>query len=248
MTNINSRLGISLVVAICSLWDANAQTNSLQCAGTTVSRDEVQTVDIALKNDVDFTAFQCDITIPQTVSFVNQDGIIKPSARFAETHKIVETKINDNTLRLIVYSTDNSTFGNDTETLFSYAISAINPDEDSSSQTRISNIVFSQIDDNADALKCIEHIFSDLPNCVEHIFDDLTFNTSVSGIDAVNITELKIYASGMHIIVLSPSDTTLQFTTVAGITSTLNVKAGKNIFDVTEPGMYIVGTEKVLVQ
>ena len=237
MTNINSRLGISLVVAICSLWSANAQTNSLQCAGTTVSRDEVQTVDIALKNDVDFTAFQCDITIPQTVSFVNQDGIIKASARFAETHKIVETKISDNTLRLIVYSTDNSTFGNDTETLFSYAISAINPDEDSSSQTRISNIVFSQLDNSADT-----------PNCVEHIFDDLTFNTTVSGIDAVNITELKIYASGMHIIVLSPSDTTLQFAAVAGITSTLNVKAGKNIFDVTEPGMYIVGTEKVLVQ
>ena len=138
---------------------------------------------------------------------------------------------------MIVYSTDNSAFSNDTETLFSYAISAVDPNEDSSSQTRISNIVFSQIDDNADALKCIEHIFS-----------DLTFNTSVSGIDAVNITELKIYASGMHIIVLSPSDTTLQFTTVAGITSTLNVKAGKNIFDVTEPGMYIVGTEKVLVQ
>ncbi len=237
MTNINSRLGISLVVAICSLCSANAQTNSLQCAGTTVSRDEVQTVDIALKNDVDFTAFQCDINIPETVRFVDNEGIIKASPRLAESHRIIEKKLNDNTLRVIVYSTDNSAFSNDTETLFSYAISAVDPNEDSSSQTRISNIVFSQIDDNADALKCIEHIFS-----------DLTFNTSVSGIDAVNITELKIYASGMHIIVLSPSDTTLQFTTVAGITSTLNVKAGKNIFDVTEPGMYIVGTEKVLVQ
>lgn len=237
MTNINSRLGISLVVAICSLWSANAQTNSLQCAGTTVSRDEVQTVDIALKNDVDFTAFQCDINIPETVRFVDNEGIIKASPRLAESHRIIEKKLNDNTLRVIVYSTDNSAFSNDTETLFSYAISAVDPNEDSSSQTRISNIVFSQIDDNADALKCIEHIFS-----------DLTFNTSVSGIDAVNITELKIYASGMHIIVLSPSDTTLQFTTVAGITSTLNVKAGKNIFDVTEPGMHIVGTEKVLVQ
>ena len=237
MTNINSRLGISLVVAICSLWSANAQTNSLQCAGTTVDRDEQTTVDIALKNDVDFTAFQCDINIPETVRFVDNEGIIKASPRLAESHQIIEKKLNDNTLRVIVYSTDNSAFSNDTETLFSYAISAVDPNEDSSSQTRISNIVFSQIDDNADALKCIEHIFS-----------DLTFNTSVSGIDAVNITELKIYASGMHIIVLSPSDTTLQFTTVAGITSTLNVKAGKNIFDVTEPGMYIVGTEKVLVQ
>lgn len=237
MTNINSRLGISLVVAICSLWSANAQTNSLQCAGTTVSRDEQTTVDIALKNDVDFTAFQCDINIPETVRFVDNQGIIKASPRLAESHQIIEKKLNDNTLRVIVYSTDNSAFSNDTETLFSYAISAVDPNEDSSSQTRISNIVFSQIDDNADALKCIEYIFS-----------DLTFNTSVSGIDAVNITELKIYASGMHIIVLSPSDTTLQFTTVAGITSTLNVKAGKNIFDVTEPGMYIVGTEKVLVQ
>ena len=237
MTNINFRFGITLAIAFCSLIGASAQSNYLQCAGTTVDRDKQTTVDIALKNDVDFTAFQCDINIPETVRFVDNEGIIKASPRLAESHRIIEKKLNDNTLRVIVYSTDNSAFSNDTETLFSYAISAVDPNEDSSSQTRISNIVFSQIDDNADALKCIEHIFS-----------DLTFNTSVSGIDAVNITELKIYASGMHIIVLSPSDTTLQFTTVAGITSTLNVKAGKNIFDVTEPGMYIVGTEKVLVQ
>lgn len=237
MTNINFRFGITLAIAFCSLIGASAQSNYLQCAGTTVDRDEQTTVDIALKNDVDFTAFQCDINIPETVRFVDNEGIIKASPRLAESHRIIEKKLNDNTLRVIVYSTDNSAFSNDTETLFSYAISAINPDEDSSSQTRISNIVFSQLDNSADT-----------PNCVEHIFDDLTFNTTVSGIDAVNITELKIYASGMHIIVLSPSDTTLQFTTVAGITSTLNVKAGKNIFDVTEPGMYIVGTEKVLVQ
>ena len=236
MTNINFRFGITLAIAFCNLL-GSALSNYLQCAGTTVDRDEQTTVDIALKNDVDFTAFQCDINIPETVRFVDNEGIIKASPRLAESHRIIEKKLNDNTLRVIVYSTDNSAFSNDTETLFSYAISAVDPNEDSSSQTRISNIVFSQIDDNADALKCIEHIFS-----------DLTFNTSVSGIDAVNITELKIYASGMHIIVLSPSDTTLQFTTVAGITSTLNVKAGKNIFDVTEPGMHIVGTEKVLVQ
>ena len=237
MTNINFRFGITLAIAFCSLIGASAQSNYLQCAGTTVDRDEQTTVDIALKNDVDFTAFQCDINIPETVRFVDNEGIIKASPRLAESHRIIEKKLNDNTLRVRGDSTDNSAFSNDTETLFSYAISAVDPNEDSSSQTRISNIVFSQIDDNADALKCIEYIFS-----------DLTFNTSVSGIDAVNITELKIYASGMHIIVLSPSDTTLQFTTVAGITSTLNVKAGKNIFDVTEPGMYIVGTEKVLVQ
>ncbi|MGM9811439.1 MAG: hypothetical protein ACI30V_01185 [Muribaculaceae bacterium] len=237
MTNIYFRLGTTLAIAFCSLISANAQSNYLQCAGTTVDRDKQTTVDIALKNDVDFTAFQCDITIPETVNFVDNEGIIKASPRLAESHRIIEKKLNDNTLRVIVYSTDNSAFSNDTETLFSYAISAVDPNEDSSSQTRISNIVFSQIDNGSDAL-----------NCIEHIFDDLTFNTSVSGIDAVNITELKIYASGMHIIVLSPSNTTLQLTTVAGITSTLNVKAGKNIFDVTEPGMYIVGTEKVLVQ
>ena len=122
MTNINSRLGISLVVAICSLWSANAQTNSLKCAGTTVSRDEVQTVDIALKNDVDFTAFQCDINIPETVRFVDNEGIIKASPRLAESHRIIEKKLNDNTLRVIVYSTDNSAFSNDTETLCEQAL------------------------------------------------------------------------------------------------------------------------------
>ncbi|MGN0213653.1 MAG: hypothetical protein ACI4AH_02460 [Muribaculaceae bacterium] len=238
MTRFNIKLKALafMAFATCCLC-SNAQDNYLQCEGSTIARDEHKTVDIALKNAVIFSAFQCDITIPETVSFVDNEGIVKGSQRFAATHRIIEKKISDNALRVIVYSTDNSNFNNDAETLFSYTIAANNPDSDSSGQTTISNIIFSQIDTE-----------SETTNCIEHIFSDLTFNTAVSGIDAVNITELKIYASGMHIIVLSPSDTSLQFTNVAGVTSTLNVKAGKNTFDVPEPGVYIVGTTKVIVQ
>ena len=78
-------------------------------------------------------------------------------------------------------------------------------------------------------------------------FADLAINTTFTGIDAPTINGMKIYASGLHIIVLSPVDTTLQLTTAAGITTKLTVNAGKNVYDVAEPGIYIVGKTKVAV-
>ncbi len=219
---------------------ASAQNagNSLSHLGTTINQDENKEITIALNNTVSFTAFQCDITIPETVQFVtNNDKVITGSSRMLETHKIIEKILDNNTVRILVYSTDNTDFNNESDGLFSFTVAAKEPTQDSVAYTVISNIVFSHVENN-DAETY----------CVEYAFDDLTFGTFVSSIDAASIEQLEIYASGKNIIILSPKNTTLQFTNVAGQTMPLEVSAGKNIFPVEVPGVYLVNDTKLIIQ
>lgn len=216
---------------------AQDSSNHLQCGNVTVVRGEHKTVDISLVNNVKFSAFQCDITIPSDGKYIDNDGkIVTPSSRFADTHQIVEKRLGDNKIRVIAYATDNAPFNDDTSTLFSFTITAQNPNQVSNNETTISNIIFSQVD-NTDSE----------PNCIEHKFNDLSFSTTFTGIDAPSIGETRIYAAGLNIIVISPIETTMTLTNAAGIATQLKVKAGKNTFNVPEPGVYIVGNTKVAV-
>lgn len=211
--------------------------NYLQCGNITILRGEHKTVDVALVNDVKFSAFQCDITIPTDGKYIDTDGkIVIPSSRFTASHQIVEKRLADNKIRVIAYATDNAAFGDDSSSLFSFAITAQNPELESDSETTISNIIFSQVDDSEAET-----------NCIEHRFKDLSFSTTFTGIDAPSTDATRIYTAGLSIIVISPSDATLPLTNAAGVVTRLNVKAGKNTFEVPEPGVYIVGKTKVVV-
>lgn len=212
-------------------------TSHLQCGDIVVVRGEHTDVNIALVNAVDFSAFQCDITIPADSKFITTDGkTISASPRFTDSHCIIEKPIADNKVRVIAYSTANASFSNDSQALFSYKITGLSPEQESNGVITVDNIIFSQVDSNDGST-----------NCIEHHFADLAINTTFTGIDAPTINGMKIYASGLHIIVLSPVDTTLQLTTAAGITTKLTVNAGKNVYDAAEPGIYIVGKTKVAV-
>ncbi|MGM9803222.1 MAG: hypothetical protein ACI308_03500 [Muribaculaceae bacterium] len=237
--HILSVLAIGLA-ALASTIGIKAQTaeNYLTCEGATIDRDEVKNVDVALVNAVDFTAFQCDITIPATLKFVATNGkYIIRSERMGYSHVIEENLIDQSHLRVLVYSTTNAVFDNFSQSLFSYAVAAVNPEESSNSQTDITNIIFSQIDNSGEN-----------PMCVEHKFADLAINTAVSGIASPSVSKMQIYASGRSIIVISPSDTVLNLTNTASITVPLNVKTGKNAFSVPQPGVYIVGQTKLIVK
>ncbi len=235
---------LKYILLICAAWLCNgivsAQDagNSLSHQSTTINQDENKEITIALNNNVSFTAFQCDITIPETVQFVtNNEKVITGSSRMHETHKIIEQHLNSNTLRLLVYSTDNAEFNNETDGIFSFTLAAKEPTQDSEAYTTITNIIFSHVESNDAETEC-----------VEYTFNDLTFGTFVSSINAASISKLEIYASGKNIIILSPINTTLQFTNVAGQTTPLEVSAGKNIFPVEVPGVYLVNDTKLIIQ
>ena len=83
---------------------------------------------------------------------------------------------------------------------------------------------------------------------MEYKLDNLTISSAVTSVEQVAVDHLTIYAEGSNIIILSPSSTTLQLTNVAGVTSPLAVKAGKNVFPMNTPGVYIVNDTKVLVE
>ena len=205
-----------------------------------IVEDKSKDVTIDIVNNVDFTAFQLDINIPDYIHFVaNADGkYITRGSRLTDSHVVTEKLINDLLLRVIVYSTANDAFASGPGNLFIYSVAANNSELDSEGNTIVNNIIFSQVDTSD----------PDGVNCLEYKFDDYTISSAVTSVEQVAADSLTIYAEGSNIIVLSPTSTTLQLTNVAGITTPLAVKAGKNVFPMNTPGVYIVNDTKVVVE
>lgn len=214
--------------------------NHLVCYqdGREVVEDNPLDVVIDVVNNTAFTAFQCDINIPDYLHFVSRDGkYITRGERLTESHQVIETLIDDCKLRVLVYSTSNEPLGADPSSLFIYSVAANNPNLDSEGKTSITNIVFSEVADKGTSVECIEHPFK-----------DLEISSAVTSLDEIGIDKLTIYAQGSNIIILAPASTTLQLTNVAGITTPLHVKAGKNVIPIGTPGVYIVNDTKVVVE
>lgn len=216
---------------------AQSETRMVSYQDDMIVEDKNHDVVIDVSSTINFTAFQCDINIPDYIHFVSQDGkYTTRGARLTESHKVVENLINDNKLRLIVYSTSNEAFKSETG-LFGYTVAANDPNLDSTGDTTISNIVLSQVTDGDQSIECIEHTLA-----------DYTISSAVTSLDEIGIDKLTIYSQGSNIIILSPASTTLQLTNVAGITTPLQVKAGKNVISIGTPGVYIVNDTKVVVE
>ena len=125
-----------------------------------IVEDKSKDVTIDVINNVDFTAFQCDINIPDYIHFVtNSDGkYITRGSRLTDSHVVIEKLINDLQLRVIVYSTDNEAFSKEPSSLFIYSVAANNPNLDSSGNTIVNNIIFSQVDTSDPAnVDCVEY-------------------------------------------------------------------------------------------
>lgn len=216
---------------------ALTETRMVSYQDDMIVEDKNHDVVIDVSSTINFTAFQCDINIPDYIHFVSQDGkYTTRGARLTKSHKVVENLINDNKLRLIVYSTSNEAFKSETG-LFVYTVAANDPNLDSTGDTTISNIVLSQVTDGDQSIECIEHTLA-----------DYTISSAVTSLDEIGIDKLTIYSQGSNIIILSPASTTLQLTNVAGITTPLQVKAGKNVIPIGTPGVYIVNDTKVVVE
>lgn len=239
MTLRNIISAVIITLACAEAW-AQSENRLTAYQEQYIVEDKSKDVTIDVINNVDFTAFQCDINIPDYIHFVtNSDGkYITRGSRLTDSHVVIEKLINDLQLRVIVYSPDNEAFSKEPSSLFIYSVAANNPNLDSSGNTIVNNIIFSQVDT------------SDPTNvdCVEYKLDNLTISSAVTSVEQVAVDHLTIYAEGSNIIILSPSSTTLQLTNVAGVTSPLAVKAGKNVFPMNTPGVYIVNDTKVLVE
>lgn len=100
-------LVIAIVLALCS-----AANDRFYIEDFTMSPDRTRTISILLDNEIEYTAFQSDIYLPEGLS-VEKDGdyfVFDLSDRKARSHVLSTVIQNDGAIRLLCYSSSVSPF------------------------------------------------------------------------------------------------------------------------------------------
>lgn len=109
---------------------------------------ETKELEILLTNDVEFSAFQADIYIPEGLTVYQEDGeyIFDLSDRKYRDHTLSAALQDDNAIRLLSYSTKVKNYSGNEGALVYFTVTA-DADFSGTHQIEIRNIVFTQADE-----------------------------------------------------------------------------------------------------
>ena len=99
-----------------------AATDRLFFEDFSVMPGEVNQVEILLENEVQYTAFQTDLYLPDGITFVPRSVVL--SDRKAADHSIATSTQSDGAIRIMSYSMSLSPFSGSSGTLFTFSVMA----------------------------------------------------------------------------------------------------------------------------
>lgn len=176
-------------------------------------------IDINLSNDAKYTAFTMDVALPEGMT-VND---ISLDRKRAPRHQLVFNKLSDGRYRIIGFSPTLDSFNGNNGTLLT-----IKTNKKGIGKIGIDNVHFVDL------------------NAQEYSLNASPGNTT--GIDIVD-SETRVYANGSDIIVEADKDMNVNVYTVSGLLyKTLDVKAGRNVFDGNDAGIYIANGVKLIIK
>lgn len=176
----------------------------------------VQPLTLALNGDMPLTALQLDLRLPEGVTVTDA----QLSTRSADDHQVSLGTAPDGTTRVLVSSPSNAAIDGTSGDLVTLALEG-----DLSAESVI----------EVTAAKAVE------PNGITYDLDDLHLvmnTTGIAGLTAYD--EVRIYADGKSIVIESPEAGTAQLVQVNGLVAPLNVKAGRNVYEAPQYGIYVV--------
>ena len=92
-----------------------------------------------------------------------------------------------------------------------------------------------------------EYLMNDRGATTQRVRFDDSNDSGVESLPADQISDIKVYASGGKLYVVTSKERNINITSLVGITTTLNVKEGTNIFDNLGHGFFIVEGTKVIL-
>ncbi|MGM9832199.1 MAG: leucine-rich repeat protein [Candidatus Limisoma sp.] len=211
---------------------AAPEGDCLYANNLTIAPGETKDFEICLANSQAYTAFQCDIYLPEELNFLEEDGeyIVDLSSRKSRTHTIASNVLSNGSMRVVSFSSKNANFsGNDGALMILPVVAG-------------STLPAGKLEMSIKAISFVaNNIEYDLPDCTFEI------NAS-SGVAQTKVADMSIYAEGKLLHIDSPRAAVVPMTTVDGKVTLLNVVEGENTFAIGAPGFYIVGRTKVLVK
>ena len=193
-----------------------------------IAHGETAGIEVSLDNEVPYTAFQMDVTLPDGLT-VNDIAL---SNRLNATHSMMWRMQDDNTLRVVVFAVDNSAVADNSGALFTIEVTADAAFEGG-------NIVA----DNA--------IFTVRDLTIHHLDTAVAGAKNTAGVDGIYTAD-RIYTMGRTIVIESTCDQVAYITTTGGVMRAEEVKAGRNEITLSQQGLYIVvvgsETQKVIIR
>lgn len=199
----------------------------------TISAGETKDVEICMANSAAYTAFQCDIYLPEGLSFLVEDDeyIVDLSDRKTRSHTIATNLQPDGALRVVSFSSKNSTFTGNDGALMILPIVASENLPGGTLEMSVKNNLF-------------------VSNNEEYEFDDVTAKindvTMVENI-AIN-SDFDIYTVGRTLYVNSPIAAQLPLVAIDGRAIILDVAEGLNIYSIDNAGVYILNNQKIIIK
>ena len=136
-------LKFSVAWLLCCLPWASSAGNRLEVEDLCILAGQSKQVPIALINDTAFTACQMDIHLPDALSMQNANGdfSITLSSRFSSSHIITANRVSNGSIRVVIYSLNNTAISGNAGDLLYLNITALSSFNEVS-QIQIDNIRF----------------------------------------------------------------------------------------------------------
>lgn len=201
---------------------------------TTIAANETKDIEICLKNSTAYTAFQCDIYLPEGLTFLEEDGeyIVDLSDRKARTHTIATKLQEDGSLRVVAFSSKNANFSENDGALMIVPVVAAE------------NLTAEPIE-----MKIKNNLFVSESN-VEYTLPDVTatINSPSSTASIESITDTQIWSEGNTLHIISDIAGKMNLYSIDGRATTLTVEAGHNTYDIENSGIYIINGNKIAIR
>ena len=197
-----------------------------------------QTINLQLTNTGHYTAFQCDIVLPEGLTIAENEQqvpMISISSSNAQDHIVQANYVGSGALRLLVMSMNNTAFATNANDVVTLTFEA-NAETLGQKVINIENVRLVDVESRT------ESEAPDTQATVEIV-------DTPSGIQQmVAINDFKIRVEGHELVVVAEADGVLRLTSMDGKQRMLQVKAGEQRFTINQAGVYAIENRKFMIK
>ena len=227
-----------------------ATTRSLNRAASAANDDKIfindfklcngqqQTINLQLTNTGQYTAFQCDIVLPEGLTIAENEQhipMVNISSANAQNHIVQANYVSSGALRLLVMSLNNSAFAANGNDVVNLTIEA-NSETLGQKIINIENVRLVDVESHTESQAASTQATVDIVDASTDI------NNMAYGVD------MKVSVNEHEITVIANADAVLRLVGVDGKQRTLKVKVGSNSFYIPQSGVYMLQGRKIVIK
>ena len=197
-----------------------------------------KTVGLKLTNMNRYTAFQCDLFLPENLAVtLDADGnpFVELDENLSTSHMVSSSFVSNGAIRILVMSMNNGNLNETSENIVYLKVKA-KANQNSSIETVVVKI------DNARVV--------DQQSLEEYEASATTANVgigSATAIGSIDVNNLKIRTIDHQLVIESPAAATVQLVSTDGVSRSLQLQPGVNRFYIKNAGVYILGRKKIII-